>query len=97
MPKKNEKYVCALCGKSLPLRSLVPGGAVREAVAKEIGRDYPQWSAESFICRPDLAKYQTKYVHFLLESEKGEISTLEQEVLRSIQEQELLSEIGKGR
>ena len=91
MTKKNDKYPCALCGKAFPLRSLIPDGAVREAVAREIARDYPAWSAERFICRPDLAKYQAKYVHSLLESEKGEISTLEQEVVHSIQDHELLA------
>jgi uncharacterized membrane protein len=91
MNKKNEKHTCAICGKTLPNRYLVPGAAVRDVVVKEIIKDHPNWSSESFICRPDLTKYQAKYVHFLLESEKGELTTLEQEVLHSIREHELLA------
>ncbi|MEM2126055.1 MAG: hypothetical protein QXQ53_06630 [Candidatus Methanosuratincola sp.] len=64
---------------------------VRDVIAKEIARDYPNWSSESFICRPDLMKYRARYVHPLLESEKGELTALEQEVLHSIQEHELLA------
>jgi hypothetical protein len=36
-------------------------------------------------------KYRAKYVHSLLESEKGELTNLEQEILHSIQDQELLA------
>jgi len=91
MNKKNNGHTCAVCGKTFSSKDLIPGGAVRDVVANEIIHDHPAWSAESFICRPDLSRYRTKYVHFLLESEKGEMTTLEQEVLHSIQEHELLA------
>jgi uncharacterized membrane protein len=91
MNKKNNWHACAICKKAFPIRDLVPGAAVRDVVAKEISRDHSGWSPESFICRPDLMKYRTKYVHSLLESEKGELTILEQEVLHSIQEHELLA------
>jgi uncharacterized membrane protein len=91
MGKKSGSHPCAICGKTFLDRDLVPGTAVRDAIAKEIVQDHPGWSPESFICRPDLMKYRTRYVHFLLESEKGEITTLEQEVLQSLQDQELLA------
>jgi len=91
MKKKHDGHPCAVCGKTFADRDLVPGAAVRDPVAGEIIRDHPDWSPESFICRPDLAKYRAKYVHFLLESEKGEFTTLEQDVLDSIQDQEILA------
>jgi len=91
MKKKIDGHLCAVCGNTFPNRDLVPGAAVRDPIAKEIIRDHPDWSPESFICRPDLAKYRTMYVHSLLESEKGELTTLEQDVLDSIQDQELLA------
>jgi uncharacterized membrane protein len=82
---------CAVCGKEFALRNLVPGSSVRDQVAREIGRDHPAWTADSYICRPDLARYRSAYVHSLLESEKGEITVLEREVLRSIRDQEFIS------
>ena len=84
MKKKHDGHPCAVCGKTFADRDLVPGAAVRDPVAGEIIRDHPDWSPESFICRPDLAKYRAKYIHFLLESEKGELTTREQDVLDSI-------------
>lgn len=91
MYKKNDRDACAICGKTFPHRDLVPGAAIRDVIAKEILRDHPDWSPESFICQPDLTKYRANYVHFLLASEKGELTTLEQDVLHSIRDHELLA------
>jgi uncharacterized membrane protein len=91
MNRKKENNICAVCGKGFTRKDLVPGEAVRDAVSKEIARDIPDWSPASYICRADLARYRAMHVHSLLESEKGELSTLENEVLQSIKENELLS------
>ena len=91
MNMKNHAHPCAICGKSFPSRDLLPAVAVRDVISAEIVRDHPQWSSESFICRPDLARYRTNYVHSLLETEKGELTTLERELLLSIRDHELLS------
>lgn len=82
---------CAICGRSFAPRDLVPGAAVRDVVAKEIAHSYPQWSLENFICRPDLNRFRAQYVHSLLESEKGELTTLEQEVVHSLREHDTLA------
>ena len=87
----NEHRPCEVCGKIFPLRDLVPGGALRDAVANEIRKDFPGWSPEKFICRPDLNRYRAGYVHSLLESEKGELTSLEHEVLQSLREHEVLA------
>jgi len=84
-------HLCTVCGKNFSFRDLIPGAAVRDVISAEIVRDHSDWSPESFICRPDLTRYRTNYVHTLLESEKGEITSLEQEVLHSIRDHELLA------
>jgi uncharacterized membrane protein len=91
MKTKNDQYSCTICGKTFPRQNLVPGTAVRDPVITEIVRDHPDWKAESFICWPDLMKYQAKHIHSLLESEKGDLTALEQEVLHSLQEHQLLA------
>ena len=83
--------ICAICGKSLPARNLVSAEIVRTELAAEIRESFPSWSAEMFICREDLAKVRGKYVHDMLESERGELSSLETDVVRSLQEHEILS------
>jgi uncharacterized membrane protein len=91
MDNKNEMHVCAICGKSFSVRSLVPGRTVRDIISAEILRDHPDWSSNSYICRADLAKYRTNYVRSLLQSETGELASLEQEVLDSMRDHELLT------
>ena len=82
---------CAVCGENFPDRNVVSGEVVRKELADEILKVLPTWSSESYICRPDLAQVRGRYVHALLESERGELTTLEHEVVRSLQEHEILS------
>ncbi len=90
-PQDHLRRTCAVCGKDFPPREVVAGGVVRDALAELIHRDHPEWSGESFICRSDLTTYRTRYVQGLLESEKGELTSLEREVLNSLREHELLA------
>ena len=82
---------CAVCHRQYAARDLVPGALVRPTVAQLILEDCPDWSSNTFICHADLARYRTSYVQSILEAERGEITSLEQEVLQSLQQHELLS------
>lgn len=88
---QNLPHACAVCGRPFPERQLVRGAVVQSNIAERIQRDHPDWSAESYICRPDLARYRADYVQALLESERGELSSLETEVLESMREHELIA------
>ncbi|MEW6517657.1 MAG: DUF1003 domain-containing protein [candidate division FCPU426 bacterium] len=91
MPEKNHAHPCAICGKTFALGDLTLGATVRDVIAAEIKHDRPDWSADKYICRTDLMQYRARYVHSLLESEKGEMTALENEVVASIRDHELLS------
>jgi uncharacterized membrane protein len=88
---KNHQHVCAVCGRTFPARQVVPADLVRENIAEELRKVVPDWGPDKHICRPDLAAFRSRYVHSLLESEKGELTSLEHEVLQSIKEHEILS------
>jgi len=90
--KDTTSQACAWCGKSFPQHKLVSGELIRKEIAAEIRKTVPEWAPDRFICRTDLAQVRGRYVHALLESEKGELSSLEQEVVESMREHELLSE-----
>lgn len=90
-PMKNLQKTCAICGKSFSPQNIVPGEMIREEIAAEILKSYPDWSPEKLICKVDLSEFRGKFVHNLLETEKGELSSLEQEVVRSLREHEILS------
>jgi uncharacterized membrane protein len=90
---RNERKnrTCAVCGKALDPHDGIAGVLIREPIAQLILRDHPDWSREGYLCRADLAKYRADYVHNIVESEKGEITFLEEEVLHSLQEHQILS------
>jgi uncharacterized membrane protein len=91
MANPREAKVCGICGKTFALRDLVPGTALRNDVAQQILHEHSDWSQEKFICRPDLNRYRGQYVHSLLESEKGELTSLENEVLTSLRDHDTLA------
>lgn len=82
---------CAVCGKQFPMRDMLPDVLVQDTISVLIQRDHPEWSSASYICRPDLAKYSAEYVKSLLESERGELSSMETQVLESLRQHELLA------
>jgi uncharacterized membrane protein len=88
---RNARYPCTICGKPFAHRDVVPGDAISDRVVQVIQRERPEWSRDGYVCRPDLARYRSQYVHGILESEKGELTALEQEVVTSLREHELLS------
>ena len=88
---KNNKHKCDICGKDFSPREIVRGALVRDPVADLIRHEHPTWSENSYICTQDLKKYRATYVHSILESEKGELTVLEREVLESLQKHEILS------
>ncbi len=91
MANSKEAKLCAVCGKGFSMRDVVPGIGVRDVIADQIAREHPDWSQEKFICRTDLNRFRSQYVHTLLESEKGELSSLEKEVLLSLRDHETLA------
>lgn len=89
--KRSDKHPCAICGKTFATGELVVGDVLRPAIADAIRRDHADWSNDKYVCRTDLAVYRGRYVHSLLESEKGELTSLEEDVLRSLREHEVLA------
>ena len=88
---KKGSHECTVCKQTFSETDTVSAQIVRDAVSVLIRKDFPDWSAENYICRADLSAYRAKYVHLLLESDKGELSEIEKEVLDSLQKQEIIS------
>jgi uncharacterized membrane protein len=90
--KQPETVRCQICGKQKKMSEVMPAELVREPLVEMIRKTHPDWSPSGFICLADLDQVRTEYVKNVLETEKGELSTLEEDVLKSLKEQELLSE-----
>ena len=84
-----EQPVCTVCGK--PRASMVPMALVRPGIVEEIRKEYPEVPLQGYICSEDLNRFRFRYVQGLLESEKGELSSLDRDVLASMREHELIA------
>ena len=89
--KQQETVICQICKKQKKLSEVVPAELVRGPLVEVIKKTHPDWSPDGFICLADLDHFRTEYVRSVLETEKGELSALEEEVVRSLSEQEILS------
>ena len=70
---------------------MMPAALVRSAIADQIKKVNPDWKPDGFICMTDLNRFRGDYIQNLLESEKGELTALEHEVVESLQRHETLS------
>jgi uncharacterized membrane protein len=84
-------YHCQICGKKSTETELFPASLVGSALVNIITGNFPDWSADGFICTDDLDKIRNDYMHLILETEKGELSSLEEEVVESLSKHETLS------
>ena len=86
----DKRRVCQICGSDRPSdlrRGILAGPAVAELIQRTTG----SWSYEGLICTDDLHRYRHEYVKSLLEAERGELTALDNEVLESLRQQEILS------
>ncbi len=92
MPRTQSGPVsCQICKQVKKPNDVLPGELVRTSVAETIRRTHPDFSSQGFICLADLNHFRTEHVADALETEKGELSSLEEEVVRSLKEHEVLA------
>jgi uncharacterized membrane protein len=89
--EQHPTVACLICGRQISRRDAVPAELVRSSITELIRKEHPEWSPDSFICRDDLNHYRAEYVQDVLETEKGELSSIEQEVVDSLRQQDILS------
>lgn len=88
---KSGVYHCIVCGQNYPIKALTPIGTIRQAITEEILHDFPECLPTDYICQNDLSKYRMQHVHSSLTSEKGEVTVLESELIKSMQQHELIT------
>jgi uncharacterized membrane protein len=88
---KAETAECQICRKSVSTRNGTIGEVVRPSLSDFIKRKVPQWDGKGFICFDDLGKFRRDYVKEVLQDEIGELSALDDEVVESLQQHEILS------
>jgi len=82
---------CQICGRKSPDVELLPAGFVRPIVVSRIINAKSDWTVDGYICVDDLNRFRYDYIRSLLETEKGELTELDREVVESLQKHEILS------
>lgn len=83
---------CDVCSKEFPFRFLTPADFIRNSVTALIVKKIPTWNEKNCVCPECLSRLRAEYVQNLLVEEKGELTQLEQDVIESLREQDILAE-----
>src|SRR5690606_36995895 len=70
----------------------VKGQDIREGIFNLIKSDFPDFDGEDFITILELNKYRRLYLTSLIIQEKGEIASIDREVMEAIKNNSILSE-----
>jgi len=82
---------CQLCGRSVPISRAIHGEAVRPSIVDEIVRERPDWRPDGWICADDLRRFRARRIESVLASERGELTSLERDVVEALSRHETLA------
>ncbi|KAF5406483.1 MAG: hypothetical protein Udaeo2_34550 [Candidatus Udaeobacter sp.] len=83
--------VCQICKKTKSPNSGMVAELVRPSLLEFIKKGMPGLDDKGFICFDDLGDFRKDYVKEVLQDEIGELSALDQEVIESLEQHEILS------
>ena len=92
MKARVENFQCPLCGNSTPINEGRSAELVQGPVGELIRKEHPDWDSSHVICLSCLNRFRTQYVGSALATQRGELSAIETAVIRSLDEQQLLSQ-----
>ena len=90
-PDHAARGVCALTGRDLPRRELVPVYSLSTGLVDALLRDHPDLAMEALIARDEVARLRDRHIRELLAEEHGELTALEADVARSIAEADTIA------
>ncbi|MGE5269199.1 MAG: DUF1003 domain-containing protein [Thiohalocapsa sp.] len=82
---------CQVCGNSFSGHNILPAALVRDVIVGLITAKLPAWDPTGFICRPCLNGFRTEFVRAEMAKDRGELSALEEGVMRSLHDGALVA------
>jgi uncharacterized membrane protein len=79
---------CAISGERVPEDQLTPLALLRSPLVERIRAEHPDLPADALLSHAVVAEYRGRLVEDLLREERGELTQLEQEVIRSLRRHE---------
>ncbi|HET7334071.1 MAG TPA: DUF1003 domain-containing protein [Rhizomicrobium sp.] len=89
---KSTHVNCAVCGQSRRISETVLFSLIRASVAEMIRAAKPDIAAEDRVCLSCHNRYRNDYVRAQMQKDQGDLSTLEQEVLKSIRDNAIIAD-----
>lgn len=86
-----KELKCDICGNIFPAEELITGHGIRHEIEDLIRNGHPEWIDTGRICKDDLNAFRIKYITGIIEEEKGSIEVLEDAVIKSIKENDLIT------
>src|SRR5438445_8995683 len=83
--------VCQVCKKPRSPNNGMIAELIRPSLLEFIKKKVPDLDEKGFICLDDLGEFRKDYIKEVLEDEIGELSALDNEVIESLQQHEILS------
>ena len=87
----NKLIECQICKEFKRPSYVMAVELLRKPMIELLKQHHPELSEQGSICFTDLNKYRAIYMQSLLEKEKGELTNLEKDVVRSLRKHELLA------
>jgi uncharacterized membrane protein len=87
-----NKITCDICNKAYSENDIITGHGIRHEIERIIQSEHPDWNDHNNICKSDYSVYRNKYIAQLIDEESGTIHKLENEVVKSISENEFITE-----
>src|SRR5256714_9174028 len=84
--------ICQICKKHKSPHGGMVAELIRPSLLEFAKKEKPDLDSKGFICFDDLGEFRKNYVKEVLQDEIGELSALDQEVVESLRQHEILSE-----
>lgn len=84
--------VCSVTGKSLPLAKMQALRELRPNISQTLRNRHPELAEDSLLCAEAVNAARLEYVRHVLETQVGDLTRLDEEVVDSLHKHEVLSE-----
>lgn len=86
-----KTFISDISQKEFPESEIVQAKIIRKSIFDIIQKDHKDFSRNSLLSISELNKYREKYIAQYLINEVGELSVLEEDVLKTLQHHEIIS------
>ena len=89
--ERRKVFSCPICHQERRMSEAMHVDMIRGPIVTMVRKKHPGWAPSHPMCHGCLNTFRTDYVADVLETERGELSNLEEDVIQSLRDQETLA------